>query len=470
MPVISSRFVEAAPSYGWFQAFRRHLLTAVPDAVLYVLVPRLGEGTGWQEGADWSGPRTHVIPVDMYRSQYDELALVTREVWSRFNERFGDLYFDVFLTEKPMIAPMIRRLTSFHNRGKSRKPLVITRDQFVQSWKWDKIDPIVEAQQSLGWASGPTIFQSDHQLGMATAQARAHLRPSWVQTMREQAVVFPLGIDCADVDETNTAERGMKYERVRINYSHKLFGMQMYQQSLEIMDSVLSSGRPVDLQIVTGSSESKLAMVRSSRKYQYIETFGRANRRTFLKQMARAHVFVSNSIYEDFSATVVEQIYTGLVPVLLRAPWSEYLVGADYPYLFRTPEEGRAMLAYVVDHYEQVRDAVVPGLQAMVKDRFDLHEIVPRMVSWMQVLRRKGLAEAGTGGMRELVEEAFQSLPGRFTATDLYAAIRKFGRSVDVEKDAEGNSTSKWLIVDIMKHLHPELVDEGEEQVSWKKA
>ena len=470
-PMVSARNVQAAPSYNWFLAFRAYVLKIDPQTVFYVMVPQFDDDSQWQAGADWAGPRTHLVPVTMAESQYDQLTLVTREVYDRFNERLGDLYFDVWLTEKPMLAPILKNLLSFKVRDKSRRPLVICRDQFTLDVVDSKATATEELLEAAGWCCAPTVFQSDHQAKRAVRVARKHVTPAHLKRMTEMMRTWPLGIDCADVDLINSDERGQKYDDITINYSHKLFQEQRFLQSLQIMDSVLAGGRPVRLQIVTGSNAAKLSMIRKAQKYRYIATYGGMNRSAFLKQVARAHLFISNSTYEDFSVTVVEQIWTGLLPVLLRAEWSEYLVGKEYPYLFRTPQEGGAMMRYIVDNYEAVRDEWVPRLQEQVLARFDLAVIVPDMLEWMQLLHRERIEglRVITGPIRQLVRDAVDVLPPEFGVSDFAAAVRKVGNGIDIDRDGETNSTSRMLVVDAMLAEHPDLIDLGTERPTWRK-
>ena len=471
MPVVSARNVQAAPSYQFFIAFRRHLLRMHPDAVLIVLTPKIGDAYRWKEGADWSGPRTHVLEVEMMESQFDDLALVTRDFFDRFNERFGDTYFDVIFTEKPMLAPVLRKLASFHLESKSRRPLVLCRDQMVVTTEWFKVNPVEEMLQAVGHSQFPTIFQSPHQMRVAAATARKHLQPAHVQRLIEKSAVFPLGIDCDDVDQTNMEERSEKYEEVTINYSHKLFTEQKFLESLAIMDSTFAGGRNVRLQIVTGSSENKMHLMKRAHPYRYMHTYGGMNRRAFLKQMARAHVFVSNSYYEDFSATVVEQIYTGLVPVLIDADWSRYLVGDDYPYLFRSQSEGNAMLRYVVDNYETVRDEIVPGLQQRVRERFDLKNIVPEMVAWVNAKHEERVAglPKKAGKLTQLMDDVYKVLPDEFDEGAVYDAIKATANNLDVRNQAvESRATSPWLCLDLLRMQH-DFEDLGTMPVSWRK-
>lgn len=468
-PVISARNIQAAPSYGFFQAFRRHLLKADPNAVLYVLVPKL-DGTRWKEGADWSGPRTHLVPVTMAEEQFNDLALVTREIFDLFNERFGSLYFDVFLTERPQTVPIVKKLIQHPIVSKSRRPMIVCRDQLTLGTDHFKIDPVEELLQAAGYSEAPTIFQSPHQAKRGVTIARKHLQPHHVRRMTDQMQVFPLGIDCDDVDAINMAERSQKYDELRVTYSHKLFIEQKFLESLKIMDSVFAGGRPVTLQIVTGSSAAKMSMLPRARQYKYMETYGGMNRTAFLKQMARAHVFISNSYWEDFSATVVEQIWSGLIPVLARYDWSEYLVPKDYPYLFGSMDEGQAMLRYVVDNYEQVYRSWHYPLVEKVRQEFDLKAIVPEMVGWIRGLHEARPLKAASRDLQQVISDAYDVLPDEFDLPMFYEAIKKVADHLDVTKQGtESRATSPWLCVDLLHRQHPDLVDLGGEAASYRK-
>lgn len=469
MPVISAKNVQAASSYQFFLSWRRQMLKMHPETFFYVVAPRVHAGAPWHDGADWEGPRTEVIYAEMNGSMYEDLALVTREFFDRFNERFGDLYFDLIVTERPMVAPILKRLASFYIPSKSRTPLVITRDQFVISKDYNPASDNLEMLESMGWISGPVIFQSDHQAERAVTVARRYFKPAVVQRLIENTKIFPLGIDCDDVDQQNMEERSMKNERITINYSHKLFLAQSFLQSFAVMDKVMAGGRDVGLQIVTGSSQIKMDMIEKARKFKYFDFYGSQSRKQFLRQMAKAHVFVSNSVYEDFSATVVEQIYTGLLPVMLDAPWSRYLVGDDYPYLFKTTPESHGMIRYVVDNYEKVRDEWQEKLQARMKERFDLAHIIPDMADWFQTQHDQRIAKLKWGpGLSQVLDDAWEALPDKFDLPMFYKAIKAVARSVDVTKDNEGMSTSAWHCMDYLQKKYV-MEDLGTAQPSYRK-
>lgn len=473
LPVVSARNMQAAPSYNWFRAVRRIMLEVDPQIVFYVVVPRVDEDNRWQGGAEWLGPRTHVVEVTQSESQFIELGLVTREIFERFNERFGDLHFDAILSEKPMLSSTLKQLTEFHILQKTRGTTLVNRDQFTQAAEVQNVSPDVEVLQAIGWWSAPTVFQSPHQRRRALTVARRHLTPSQVLRVMDKSLVYPLGIDCDEVDAVNMAERDQKpTDRVLVNYSAKLFGQNKFVETLKIMDSVFSGGRPVELQVVTGSAASKLKMVKDAKPYAYITTYGGAGRTEFLRQAAKAHVFITNSPYEDFSATICELLYTGLLPVMPAADWARYLLPEGYPLLFDSMTEGQMMLRYAVDNVEDLRAQWVPAIQEKVRTEFDLAVVVPQMFGWISAAVRDRWAgiKAATPPLVELVEKAFTALPEEFGLDDFYAAVKEHGDGVDPNKDAESMSTSRWMLVDVLLREHPELVDLGGEQRTWRKA
>jgi glycosyltransferase involved in cell wall biosynthesis len=472
IPVISSRHLASAPSLNFIRSFIEQALVYDPQAVFYVVLPT--QTPEWQyEGFDafQNTPRTHVIYTAMYRNQFDDLVLITRDLWDKINERFGSHYFDVILNEKPSLAPMLKKLSSFHVKSKSRVVPIVNRDQMIIQEKWFKTGQHEELLETFGWLTAPTIFQSDHQAQEAYSVARKYLKPIHVERLMNQSIVFPLGIDCDDVDRHNGNVEHEPTDEIIINYSHKLFMEQKFIDSLKIMDSVFAGGRKVKLQIVTGSSEMKMKMIKDAKPFRYMEIHGRSKRETFLQLAKRAHVFISNSYYEDFSATVVEQLYSGLIPVLLDKPWSRYLLPEGYPFLFKDPAEGNAMLRYVVDNYDDVAMQWRGKIVSKVRQEFDLKAVAVSMYQRLEQEWRQAKGDMRTSaGIEQLVDAVYEDLPPEFSIDDICKMVKKHSKHLDIEKDAESMSTPKWYFVDLMMLRHGDkLEDTGSEIITWRK-
>lgn len=431
----------------------------------------------WQyEGFDafQDMPRTHIFKTPMYRNQFDDLVLITRDLWEAINERFGSHYFDVILNEKPSLAPMLKKLSSFHVKSKSRIVPIVNRDQMIIQEKWFKTGQHEELLEVFGWLTAPTIFQSKHQMLEAVDVARQFLKPIMLERLIENCQVFPLGVDCDDIDRINgdmPYPQAIEGEDIIINYSHKLFMEQKFLDSLKIMDSVFAGGRKVHLQIVTGSSPMKMSMIKNARQYRYMEIFGRSNRESFLKQSKKAHVFISNSYYEDFSATVVEQMYSGLIPVLLDKPWSRYLVPEGYPYLFKNPDEGQAMLRYVVDNYDEVAAEWREKIVTKIRDEFDLKQVAVQMYKFLETEHRTAKEKMRTSStMMDLVDEVWNDLPLIFDVDTICKTVKKLSKHLDIEKDAESMSTPKWYFTDLLiEKYRDQVFDVGGEIAEWRK-
>jgi hypothetical protein len=471
IPVISSRHLASAPSLNFIRTLIQESLKYDKEAVFTVVLPT---GEAWNyDGFDSfkDVPRTHVFKTAMYRNQFDDLVLITRDLWEAINERFGSHYFDIILNEKPSLAPMLKKLSSFHVKSKSRVVPIVNRDQMIIQEKWFKTGQHEELLEVFGWLTAPTIFQSQHQAEEAWEVARKYLKPIHIERLMNQSHVFPLGIDCDGVDAITGEIPHASDGEIIINYSHKLFMEQKFLDSLKIMDSVFAGGRKVKLQIVTGSSEMKMSMIKGARQYKYMEIHGRSNREEFLKLAKRAHIFISNSYYEDFSATVVEQLQCGLIPVLLDKPWSRYLLPEGYPYLFKNPDEGNMMVRYVADNYEAVvaewRDKII----AKVKDDFDLKNVAVKMYEFLEAEWRDAKAHMRTSkSIEDLVDAVYADLPAEFDIDDIAKGVKKHSEHLDIEKDAESMSTPKWYFTDLLMLRHrSELWDTGNEIARWRK-
>lgn len=476
VPVISSRHLASAPSLNFIHSFIEQSLVYDPQAVFTIVLP--SESPEWNyEGFDsfQDVPRTHIFKTAMYRNQFDDLTLITRDLWEALNERFGTHYFDVIMNEKPSLAPMLKKLSSFHVKSKSRIVPILNRDQMIVQEKWFKNAQQEELLEVFGWLTAPTIFQSDHQLLEAVGVARKYLLPIHVERLKNKSLVYPLGVDCDDIDRING---DISYPAVDendgevvINYSHKLFMEQKFLDSLKIMDSIFAGGRKVKLQIVTGSSPMKMSMIKGARQYKYMDIHGRSNREQFLRLSKQAHVFISNSYYEDFSATVVEQLYSGVIPVLLNKPWSRYLLPEGYPYLFNTPDEGNMMIRYVVDNYKEVADEWRQKIVDKVRNEFDLKVIAVNMYKRLEAEHATAKQQMRSSpSIFELVDDVWNELPETFDVDTICKTVKKLSKHLDIEKDAESMSTPKWYFTDLLIGKYRDQVyDVGGEIVEWRK-
>lgn len=129
------------------------------------------------------------------------------------------------------------------------------------------------------------------------------------------------------------------------------------------------------------------------------------------------------------------------------------------------------MLRFVVDHYAEIRDEWVPRLQDRCRKMFDLATIIPEFMGWLTQLHEQRLAglKAASRPLREVIQAAYEDLPDEFGLEEFYAAIKANATALDVtNQKTESRATSPWLCVDVLRHLHPSLVDTGDLHVRFR--
>ena len=274
-----------------------------------------------------------------------------------------DFYFDIIFNEKVANASIIRQIAMFCVWWKSVNPLIVNRDQFIISkdvvdWGYWNIDDWYEMNEALWRIIAPTIFQSPQQRKVAEVIMRKYFRPKLFDKFRENAKIFPLWIDCDEVEQITKWIK--KNDTITVTFSSKLYDWVKYQDSFWTLDkAIITSKWKIDAQIITASWEMSFTRP-EVQQYQYIKHLCKAWRKEFLEESAKAHIFISNCLYQDFSMTMVEQLYLWLIPVLPDVDWSKYLLPEWYPYLFKTKNEQLAMIQEIAENYEQIRDERVP--------------------------------------------------------------------------------------------------------------
>jgi len=132
--------------------------------------------------------------------------------------------------------------------------------------------------------------------------------------------------------------------------------------------------------------------------------------------------------------------------------------------------EGGAFLRYVIDNWAEVAAEWVPKIRAKIEERFDLGSIAVAMYELLQDVRMIDLVNQRCGpGMGELIDEVWDDLPPVFGVQDIADAVRARSKTMDLDRELESHSTSRWLFVDQLLLRHPGWRDRGTLVPTWSK-
>jgi len=437
IPVFSSsRMVEASPSYNHAPKIIRRIVKKHPDTYFYVLFPKLNEPDDINNFTLRSGknvfeslPNTKVIYMNSVSHQRTEMFLITREVWELFNEGTGKYYVDLIWNEKPYLAPLLKRLVSnFTAPQSSDVPIVTTTQLIPVAEKGGSLVDLVAT--STGYmVSDVPVFQSPHQRNRAIEASKTVLNLSRIEDLRKRAKVITQGVDTEELDKVR--ETATKYPKLTVNYSSKLYLQKKYEDSFEVMDKAYVSGRQIDVQVVTSSSYQKVmgAEGKYSKVYKYFKVYERANRDTFLKASVKSHIFLMMADYEDFPMTVLEQLYLGLVGILPDTEWAHYVIGKDYPFLYKSKKQALEMLCYLIDNYDKVAPQIITRNIEYIRNTHTMDRMADNFLSEFKRLHKERLENVQPNTeLMEIAEKTLKLMNTVFTMEDY---VKEFNRHTE---------------------------------------
>ncbi len=86
---------------------------------------------------------------------------------------------------------------------------------------------------------------------------------------------------------------------------------------------------------------------------------------------------------ENVSNFIVEQMYLGLIAVLLDKPYVWTMLPKEYPFIYRSFEEAYAWLSWVAEDYERALKRMEPYRQ-YIRDNYLVDETFRRNVSYLR--------------------------------------------------------------------------------------
>ena len=82
------------------------------------------------------------------------------------------------------------------------------------------------------------------------------------------------------------------------------------------------------------------------------------SKQEYYERMEEETAFVACSKDESYGIGYVEALYAGVVGIFVDKPWVYQIVPDGYPFIFKTKEDGAAMLAFVLQDPERARQMI----------------------------------------------------------------------------------------------------------------
>lgn len=172
-------------------------------------------------------------------------------------------------------------------------------------------------------------FHSDWCYKMLEEEAKDFLHPKQFAKIKANSVLHLGGY------VEKPTEKVKKYDLYTFIYNHRLTGYKNYQETFALFDKLWEEG--LRFQVILTAGDKDNVNVVAGKPYVQMKSFARHG--DYLKELAKCHANVINSIHETYCIAITESIVNGLVVVMPNRVTFPQLVEKGYPYLYEDDKE-----------------------------------------------------------------------------------------------------------------------------------
>jgi hypothetical protein len=414
------------------------------DEDLFVFLP-------FPKGFEFKGDSTRPIdsdrvkPVEVFalRDQYFELsALSDWHVLFDVNE--GTFTIDAVMTNRSPTSTFLKNVVG----GRFGRAPIINWVTFLYSPK--NVKDSMLAAQALGLATSFNIFTMKGVYLRGLELARRYLAPSLVKQFTENSVVIQDGINCDLVDSIR--EGAVRHEQKTMIYCWRAVSSEQTKRIIRLYDTLYCTGR--DVKILFGQvsgNNPRLLTTKWWERYSHLDRFKGLGREEYLKEAAKAHAFAAVfPEHTEFSKTVFELLYLGLVGVFRRGDNFVKFLPEGYPFLFSDDAQCFAILTEICENWDSPKiQGWVGKTRQWIKANYDNKVNYSKMWGLAQEYIEK---EQATGKnlarLTELVRKSSEPLDAQFTFKQLAEACSANAdrRTTFVDEGVFGNKNALYRV------------------------
>lgn len=448
----------------------RDWCTRHEDTWVYIVLPRDCQDQGWILNGEHI-PRQSVIWADELGLYYDKLSDIPLGFMAMFNLRNGALQTDGVITSRRASVIGIAR-DLWDHRLRTSLPV------FSEAGMAERVEPVVPVfvdesmtvnrgttsatvsdlemmAQSLGYAYGYPIWDTEVQKKNAVDAARHFLSGHGVLKMLEKGVVIPCGFEPGRIDRSLEGIDISKNERFTCFFGGRLNrGAKRADVMFREYDSFFKFGRDVDITVCSPKEEGWILDL-VKKEYPEITVLVQTPSDEFKQRAAKAHVFLNTSAHEGFSVGFSEMMYMtryGTVLIAPRVPWVKGMFKEEYdryPFLYEDFEQARVMLRWVHENYEEAVEQT-RYLGDWVREQYDAAKTNEQHWQHFKAVTDKALGpdlgnQLMSSSNRELTLESFARMPDdRFSIDQLYQDMVENSRAM--KADPRRGQTTKFAV------------------------
>ena len=328
----------------------------------YVLIPKV---RGANEVIDMDNASIHYANRHMWQF-FEEGVISDPEVYYLFNSRSGMYPIDVVLNSKVSISPQIYRMlmdfrTTKYSDNYSMPLFNVVDREFGRVDTHSIIDDIEFSMRALSYSSFDTWFMTDFEKEIAYESYIKYLPHYLIDRLKSNSRVVSIVPSLDEIDEYMSGVE--KNKKFTIFWGGRLSGQKRLGVILETYKRVFESGIDVDIVITSpiGRTGKRLTENRKCfKECSAIKYYPDCPREEFIKKLAASHLWMSASMNEGLSFAHIEMAYSSVVGIVPDRPWSRFIFGDDYPFMYRVGkdevEEAYSLIKYIYENYDKCKE------------------------------------------------------------------------------------------------------------------
>lgn len=336
-PMYSKQELNADSNYVIYSQFIRAMLVTRPTWHFVVVFPDANSGFKYDDGFFRLPNVTRVSQRISPRKMANATSFDAR--W--YDVLMRRIGFDLVWCNLVEIAAQLRSAGAGTFEAKGR-PITVAAHNYVihetLPYPFHAQAHVAFAQLSGALFADHNVFNSDYCQWMLLDNARKFLAPEQIAEIEGKSTRIDYG-----PLEPSLKRRTPRNTIPVIAYNHRLQGHKNYKDTFALFDDLHRSGVKFSVRYMNNSSENLATIAH----YPFLDVRMCATRKDYLEALADCDVNVTNSQHETFCISAIESMAFGqpvIAPDGITFPEITGRSETGYPYLFKTPEDQRAML------------------------------------------------------------------------------------------------------------------------------
>lgn len=413
-----------------FKLMAERLLATYDDAQIIWRIPEWSK----DEDKEWLPNDPRILPVIAPHARTNRIAEYTQirdDLADQLAAYGGGAFTDLVVTMRTGVASQMRmQMACARSRWKDRR-LVVMEEMAILTDR-AHIGGVKHPLQDLTTISGymasdATLITAGHVRDKIVQASKRFFSPSTVMDLRQKLkLVSPI-----DLFEFKT-KPPHKGGPLKMLYTGRMnMSTSNTEVSFKAMESafIMAGEETPDLTISTQSAAAKA-------DYPEWGDLQHNDREAFWELLEHgSDIAVYTTVDAEFSLTLIEPLCFGVPVMVIRKPWSEALIGKDYPFFVKGATEAYAFIKMFQDDYDGMYAKFIEWRDGEFKQRFEkggvyerrLVDVVMDQAAELQgLVEDPGIQQFRMSFAETLAEQVPEGEP--FTMFDLLTKAYKAGK------------------------------------------